>query len=106
MGSNPGLTQWVKDLVLDLRGGSDPLLPWLWCRPAAAAPIRPLAWEPPYAVAAAVKREKKCTEASNPEMGVRLLIYFFLFFLAAPIACRSSQARDRTPATAMMMLNP
>ena len=22
---------------------------WLWCRPAAAAPIRLLAWEPPYA---------------------------------------------------------
>ena len=23
------------------------MLLWLWCRPAAAAPIRPLAWEPP-----------------------------------------------------------
>ena len=22
---------------------------WLWCRLATAAPIRPLAWEPPYA---------------------------------------------------------
>ena len=32
-GSNPGLTQWVKDLVLQ----------WLWCRPAATAPIRPIA---------------------------------------------------------------
>ena len=29
------------------RRGSDPVLLWLWCRPAAVAPIRPLAWEPP-----------------------------------------------------------
>ena len=32
---------------------------WLWCRPAAAAPISPLTWEPPYAVGAALKRQKK-----------------------------------------------
>ena len=30
------------------RRSSDPAL-WLWCRPAATALIRPLAWEPPYA---------------------------------------------------------
>jgi len=28
---------------------------WLWCRLAATAPIQPLAWEPPYAVDAALK---------------------------------------------------
>ena len=28
---------------------------WLWCRPAAVAPIRPLAWELPYATGAALK---------------------------------------------------
>ena len=32
---------------------------WLWCRPAAVAPIRPLAWEPPYASSTALKRQKK-----------------------------------------------
>ena len=32
---------------------------WLWCRPAAAAPIRPLAWEPPYAAGVAQKNLKK-----------------------------------------------
>ena len=44
------------------RRGSDPVLLWLWCRLAATAPIRPLAWEPPYAVGEAqemTKRQKK-----------------------------------------------
>ena len=48
-GSIPGLTEWVKDLVLL----------WLWCGLAAIALIRPLAWEPPYASGAAPKRHKK-----------------------------------------------
>ena len=38
--------------------GSDPALLWLWCRPAAAAPIGSLAWEPPYAEGAALKKQK------------------------------------------------
>ena len=40
----------------------DPALLWLWHRPVATAPIRPLAWEPPYASGAAqekAKRQKK-----------------------------------------------
>ena len=41
------------------RLGSDPKLLWLWCRPTAMALIRPLAWEPPYAVGSALKRQKK-----------------------------------------------
>ena len=41
------------------RHGLDPALLWLWHRPAAAAPIGPLAWEPPYAVSVALKRQKK-----------------------------------------------
>ena len=32
---------------------------WLWRRPVATDPIRPLASEPPYAVGAALKRQKK-----------------------------------------------
>ena len=32
-----------------------PSLLWLWHRPVATAPIRPLAWEPPYAVGAALE---------------------------------------------------
>ena len=44
------------------RRGSSPALLWLWCRPVATAPIRPLAWEPPYAASAApevAKRDQK-----------------------------------------------
>ena len=50
VGSIPDLAQWVKD--------PDPALLWLWCRPAAVAPIGPLAWEPPYVVGVALKRQK------------------------------------------------
>ena len=62
------------------RRGSDLALLWLWCRLAATAPIRPLAWEPPYAVAAAqeiAKKKKpkkqnktKKTKTKNVRLGV------------------------------------
>ena len=60
-GSIPGLVQWVKDPDVAVSCGVgqrlslDLALLWLWCRPAAVAPIQPLAWEPPYAVCAALK---------------------------------------------------
>ena len=41
------------------RRGLDPVLLWLWCRLAATASIRPLAWEPPYAAGAALEQAKK-----------------------------------------------
>ena len=43
------------------RWGLDPMLLWLWLwhRPAAAAPIKPLACELPYAAGEALKRQKK-----------------------------------------------
>ena len=65
-GSVPALAQWVNDVAVSCgvrcRRGSDPALLWLWCRPAATAPIRPLVWEPPYAAGAAqeiAKRQNK-----------------------------------------------
>ena len=41
------------------RCSSDLALLWLWCRLAAVALIRPLAWGPPYARGVALKRQKK-----------------------------------------------
>ena len=32
---------------------------WLWCSLAAVAPIQLLAWEPPYAMGAALKDKNK-----------------------------------------------
>ena len=40
------------------RRGLDPALLWLWRRPAATAPIRPLAWEPPYAMRVVLRSNK------------------------------------------------
>ena len=36
-----------------------PVLLWFWCRPAAIALIRPLAWEPPYAMRMALEKTKR-----------------------------------------------
>ena len=63
-GSIPGLIQWVKYLALPWavvyhghRCCLDLALLWLWCRPAAVAPIRPLAQELPYATGVALKKK-------------------------------------------------
>ena len=52
------------------RRGLDPvwLWLWLWRRSAATAPIRPLAWEPPYTAEAAqemAKRQKQKQKQNN-----------------------------------------
>ena len=59
MDSIPSLAQWAKDLVLL----------WQWCRLAAVASIEPLAWEPPYAMGAALKSKK------TPQNTVYLILY-------------------------------
>jgi len=41
------------------RCGLDPALLWLWNRPVAIAPIRPLDWESPYAMGAALEKAKR-----------------------------------------------
>ena len=56
-GSIPGLTQWVKNPALQMRLRSG----------VAVAPILPLAWEPPYALGAALKKKKKKKTRTTPE---------------------------------------
>ena len=41
------------------RHSLDPALLWPWCSLAATAPIRPLAWEIPYAAGTALKKKKE-----------------------------------------------
>ena len=55
MGSVPGLALWAKDLVFL----------WLWCRLAAVALIRPLAWKTPYAQVQPVKGGIKMETGSS-----------------------------------------
>ena len=43
----------------------DPALLWLWCKLAAVAPIRPLAWETPYATSETLKSKKKKTKKTK-----------------------------------------
>ena len=64
-GSVPALAQRVNDPALPVscgvgrRRGSDPALLWLWRRPVAIAPIRYLAWKPPYAAGAALEKTER-----------------------------------------------
>ncbi len=66
-GSILGLAQWVKvqccsvamSCGVGCRSGLHPKLLWLWRRPAAVAPIQPLAWELSHATGAALKSKKK-----------------------------------------------
>ena len=58
-----GLRIWrCCELWCRLKMRSDPTLLWLWLwlwrTQTAVAPIRPLAWEPPYATGVALKRKK------------------------------------------------
>ena len=66
------------------RCGPDLELLWLWHRPAATAPIRLQAWEPPYAMGAALKRQKKKKptqeDALCPRPNIQL---FFCNYLSA-----------------------
>ena len=43
------------------RRGLGLALLWLWCWPVATARIRPLAWEPPFAVGMALEKAKRQT---------------------------------------------
>ena len=64
------------------RCGLDTVLLWLWHKPAAVAPIRPLVWDHPYAVAVTLKRKKK---KGNKSFGFFTLSTVFPSFLIATV---------------------
>ena len=49
------LWPWVKD----------PALLWLWRRLVATAPVRHLAWEPPYAAGVGLKKQNNNNDNNN-----------------------------------------
>ena len=72
------------------RWGSDLALLWLWHRPAATAPILPLAWELPYAMGLPLKKKKRkerkkerlCTLPAFPlNLGIYISLLFSYTFL-------------------------
>ena len=93
VGLIPGLAQWVKgsstaiSCCIGHRCSSDPALLWLWlwCRPAAAAPIWLLSWELPYATGVALKRTNKQRKekkhiSGNTNIKCSYVSFFLLFF--------------------------
>ena len=56
------------------RCGLDPTLLWLWRRPAATAPIGPLAWESPCAAGEAIEKTKN--KNKTKQKNIRKLKYF------------------------------
>ena len=65
------------------RHGSDLALLWLWHRLAATAPIRPLAWEPPYTAGVALKQTKKMGNLDKVK-SILICFSFVLFFVFLP----------------------
>jgi len=76
------------------RCDSGPTVLWLWCRPAATAPLGPLPWELPYAKGVALKKIKKQnkTEGSNRVVGSGRegVLFFFIIFLFSHCTARGS----------------
>ena len=86
-GSIPGLAQWVKDRCCRELWCSSQMRPRSGIavavgRPAAIAPMRLLAWEPPCATSAALKKQQK-TKKKN---------YFRLYKTLSINSCENSVA--------------
>ena len=77
LASLSGLRIWCcVSCGIGCRHGSNLALLWLWRRPAAVTPIRPLAWEPPNAVGAALKSKKR-KRTKNDSQTDRTQVWLF-----------------------------
>ena len=71
------------------RRGLDPAWLWLWCRLVATALIRPLAWEPPYALGAAVKRPNNNNNNEYKlDIDYKCMLYYFPIISYFPLFLR------------------
>ena len=80
---------------LDCRRGLDCMLLRLCCRPAAATPIWPLAWEFPYAAPVALKKKER--ERSSVAQLVKILSYVDAISVASATASDTSLCQYLTP---------
>ena len=71
----------------------DLVLLWLWCRSAAVALIHPLAWEPPRALGAALKRQK--TKRKNCLLNVNYILGAMLRTLYRAPSCWVGRKNSR-----------
>ena len=69
-----GLRSGFATSSVGSRCSSDPELPRLWHKPAAAAPIQPLAWELLYAQVPPLKKERKIQLCQTQNSNVRKVI--------------------------------
>ena len=83
-------------MVVGHRRGSDPVLLWLWHRLVAAAPIRPLALELPYAAKLALEKAKR----EKKKKGVPIVAQW----LTNPT--RNHEVADSIPALAQWVNDP
>ena len=67
----------------------DLTLLWLWCRPAAPAPIPPLGWEPPYASGVALEKEKKKKKKKERKKRKNRRIFLYIAGVAICIGTES-----------------
>ena len=76
------------------RRGSDLALLWLWYRPVTTALIRPLAWEPPCAVGAALEKAEEKKNSLEPAiMGKKKKsLYFKKFSREFPVWCSGNES--------------
>ena len=68
------------------------MLLWPWCRPAATAPIRPLAWEPPYAMGVALEKAKRRKKKKKERKENNKIISNYDIYIRAKVQdCKASE---------------